>query len=399
MLELDHISRVYGPPVALLIRGLRSRYGMFLPADVEAPEALQIRDKSSLTSRIREHELSLADLRHPAIISALPATWWRNFQDHQAKVARRTLASVLEMGILSESLERAGFDVRFWKGPMLSMLLYGDLTTRPTRDIDLLTRPQELIPIRRLLLSLGYQDHQPLRESGIRCYMRSHREWGMYKTTTAGMTHHLELQQSPVMSWSLSYNAEEMVFSDRRLVCLGKFHLPVPDPETHLIMLSAHHGLADGWRQLRQVSDMAALLSLPDGKISADRLSVLADRFKISRTLKLGLALANSLTGVSVPAPFKTRTGQEERYLQLLIRRLLRHPVPRKSEESVAAIRWQWRMSDDAQARRVLITRHLRKWLAPGHEELLHADLPPSLSFLYTPLKAVRPFTRLLRLV
>jgi hypothetical protein len=397
MLELDHIAKVYGPAVALLIRGLRSRYGMFLPADVEAPEALHIRDAAVLTSRIREHELSLADLRHPAIISALPATWWRDFQDHHANLARRTLVRVGEMGMLSNVLERAGFEVRFWKGPMLSMLLYGDLTTRPTRDIDLLIRPQEIIPIRKLLLSLGYQDDQPLRESGIRYYMLTHREWGMHKTTTEGMTHHLELQQSPVMSWSLSHKAEEMAFSDRRLVCLGKFQLPVPDPETHLMMLSAHHGLADGWRQLRHVSDMAAFLSLLAGQINAERLCELSGRYSLSRTLKLGLALANSLTGVSVPAPFNTRTGQEERYLQQLTRRLLEHPIPPKSEESVAAIRWQWRMSDDAQARRILISGHIRKWLAPGYEELLHVDLPPSLSFLYTPLKVMRPFRRLFR--
>ena len=397
MLELDHISKVYGPAVALLIRGLRSRYGMVWPTDVEAPEALQMRDGASLISRIREHELSLSDLRHPAIISALPATWWQSFQDHHANLARRTLVRVGEMGMLSNVLERAGFEVRFWKGPMLSMLLYGDLTTRPTRDIDLLIRPQELIPIRRLLLSLEYQDDRPLRECGIRSYMRNHREWGMYKTTTDGITHHLELQQSPVMSWSLSHKAEEMAFSDRNLVNLGKFQLPVPDPETHLLMLSAHHGLADGWRQLRQVSDMAAFLSLPAGQINTERLCELSGRYGLSRTLKLGLALANSLAGVSVPTPLNRLTGREECYLQLLIQRLLRHPIPFKSEESTGAIRWQWRMSDDAHARRILVSRHIRKWLAPGYEELSPVDLPPSLSFLYTPLKAMRPFLRLFR--
>jgi hypothetical protein len=185
-----------------------------------------------------------------------------------------------------------------------------------------------------------------------------------------------------------------MAFSGRQRLHLGRSPLPIPELETHWLMLAAHHGYSEGWRQLRQVSDMAAFAMLPPGRIDVDRLLDLSERFGVKRTFTVGLGLAQHLTGVPVPSTFIRSINQEERLIRRFADRILRHPIPRKSEESMKAIRRQWLLADNGLARRSLLQGHLRKWLAPGYVELAHVRLPASLAFLYTPLKLIRPLTR-----
>lgn len=394
MIELDQIARNFGPNAALLIFVLRWRNGGIMPADERFLASLSDVDGDLLATQVQEHGLSPADLRHPIIISALPEAWCSRFLHYHHVISNMTMARVEEIQALNQSFEDAGIDVRFWKGPLLSLLLYGDLTTRPTRDIDILIRPEDLMPTRALLRSQGYVDIQPLKDSVIPLFMQTHREWVMRRTTGNRLVHHVELQWSPAMPWSMNPIANNMAFSDRQVVDLGRSPLPVPAPETHWLMLAAHHGYSEGWRQLRQVSDMAAFAMLPPGRINFDLLLELSDHYGLKRTFTVGLGLAQQLAGIPVPPTFIKSIHQEERLIRWFANRILRHSIPRKSEESMDAIRRQWLLADDTPARWSLLLGHLRKWLAPGYMELAHVRLPASLTFLYPPLKLLRPLTR-----
>ncbi len=394
MIELDKIARKFGANAALLIFGLRWRYGFIKPADEDYLASLSNVEGDRLLSLMFDHLLSPADVVHPAIRSAVPEAWWSRFLHHHHVISSTTMARVEEIQTLNRSFEDAGIDVRFWKGPLLSLLLNGDLTTRPTRDIDILIRPEDLMPVRALLRSQGYLDALHLRDSAIPLFMQTHREWVMRRITRNSLTHYVELQWSPAMPWSMSPPAQDMAFSGRQRLHLGRSPLPIPELETHWLMLAAHHGYSEGWRQLRQVSDMAAFAMLPPGRIDVDRLLDLSERFGVKRTFTVGLGLAQHLTGVPVPSTFIRSINQEERLIRRFADRILRHPIPRKSEESMKAIRRQWLLADNGLARRSLLQGHLRKWLAPGYVELAHVRLPASLAFLYTPLKLIRPLTR-----
>ncbi len=394
MIELAEIARNFGAHAALLIFGLRWRYGCTTTADERFLASLHDVDGDLLATRVHEHGLSPADVRHPVIISSLPDAWWSRFQRDHEVTSKSTLVRVGEMQALNGSFVAAGTDVRFWKGPLLSLLLYGDLTTRPTRDIDVLIRPDDLMPVRDILRSQGYVDELPLRDAAIPLFIQTHREWVMRRTTNERLLHYVELQCSPAMPWSMRRTARDMAFSGRHLVDLGRSLLPVAEPETHWLMLAAHHGYSEGWRQLRQVSDMAAFAKLPPGRINMDLLLEMSERYGLKRTFTVGLGLAQRLAGVAVPSTFIKFVNHEERLIRRFADKMLRHPIPHKSEESIEAIRRQWLLADNAQARWSLLRGHLRKWLAPGYIELAHVRLPASVAFLYPALKLLRPLTR-----
>jgi len=245
MIELDKIARKFGANPALLIFGLRWRYGFIKPADEDYLASLSNAEGDWLLTLMFDHGLSPADVMHPAIISAVPEAWWSRFLHHHHVISSTTMARVEEIQTLNRSFEDAGIDVRFWKGPLLSLLLNGDLTTRPTRDIDILISPEDLMPVRELLRSQGYLDALPLRDPAIPLFMQTHREWVMHRTTGNRLTHYVELQWSPAMPWSMSPPAQDMAFSGRQHLDLGRSPLPIPELETHWLMLAAHHGYSE----------------------------------------------------------------------------------------------------------------------------------------------------------
>jgi hypothetical protein len=139
---------------------------------------------------------------------------------------------------------------------------------------------------------------------------------------------------------------------------------------------------------------MAAFASLPEGRVDADRLLCLSELFGLKRVITIGLGLAQELTGVNVPSNFIPLVQQEQRMIQRLTARLLSHPMPSKSEESLDAMRLQWAMAENIPARVRLLSGHLRKWLLPGYFELANIRLSSPFWFLYTPLKLARPLIR-----
>jgi hypothetical protein len=394
MSDIEHIARTYGASSALMVACLRHRFSDVVLPDADCRALASLTSPDIFSSDNEAHQFAPAALFHPSITSSVPPVWLKQFQRLHQGIATRTLAGIVEIQALNDALEKAGFDVRFWKGPLLSYLLYGNLTTRPTRDFDIMVRPDELIPIRHLLLSLGYADEQPLRASVIPVYLRTHREWVMHRKAENGLKYYVELQLAPAMPWSISKQTAAMAFSSRNLVALGSSRIPVPDLETHWLMLAAHHGYSEGWRQLSQVSDMAAFASLPEGRVDADRLLRLSELFGLKRVITIGLGLAQELTGVNVPSNFIPLVQQEQRMIQRLTARLLSHPMPSKSEESLDAMRLQWAMAENIPARVRLLSGHLRKWLLPGYFELANIRLSSPFGFLYTPLKLARPLIR-----
>ena len=125
---------------------------------------------------------------------------------------------------------------------------------------------------------------------------------------------------------------------------------------------------------------MAAFAMLPPGRVNMDLLLELSERYGLKRTFTVGLGLAQRLAGVPVPSTFIKSVNQEERLIRRFADRMLRHPIPRKSEESMEAIRRQWLLTDNTPARWSLMRGHV--------------PLPSSLAFLYTPLKLLRPLPR-----
>ncbi|MFH1140642.1 MAG: nucleotidyltransferase family protein, partial [Chloroflexota bacterium] len=79
----------------------------------------------------------------------------------RVQVLHRNIALLLELKRVLGHLKTLGVDAMPIKGPVLAEVLYGDLSLRPTSDIDILVKPASLPVSRQALASLGYRNPDP----------------------------------------------------------------------------------------------------------------------------------------------------------------------------------------------------------------------------------------------
>lgn len=392
--SLQYIADHYGTEAALLVCGLRHISAGHAEAPKQVIPCEAVSSSADLLSRILEHDLPPSILGSRSLSDCLSTDSRCQFIDLHRGRALRALARSGEMASVSKKLKQEGFEVRFWKGSALSMLLYGDLTSRPTRDIDLLIKQEELMPIRECLLELGYKDVILLEDPIIPGYMSVHREWVMHRVITGGENVYIELQTSPVMGWSIPRASMEMAFRGLDQLDLGGVMLPIPDPGTHFLLVAAHHGFSEGWRQLRQVCDMVAFARLPVGVINWEEVLEIAQAMDLERPMIIGWGLARDLAGVRIPDAFRGRVEREIRLIAMAKSRLFRSPLPFKSELTWDSVIWQWRLASNLRSRTRLVLGNLKKRFSPGYDEFRAISLPPGMFGLYYLMKPFRLFLK-----
>jgi hypothetical protein len=219
---------------------------------------------------------------------------------------------------LSEFLGGAGIETLALKGPFLSLRLYGDVAIRPSRDIDLLIRPSELIRAREILTELGYNLIYPpyeLNSSQMRFYMRYFHHVSFY---------HAQKKVLLELHWSL--------FSMRRL-----FRVPLDDifsrssgvqyvgklvktlPDDVYIQYLCEHGAIHQWFRLLWLRDLAGLISVNPGSIELLLEALKKDRAE--RPLEQAILLSNCIFGAPLPAYL---AGGQTRPVRKLVDRAIR---------------------------------------------------------------------------
>jgi hypothetical protein len=319
-------------------------------------------------------------------------------QSLRASLARRAASNLMlfrEMGDFAALMQSHGFRVIFHKGLQLGELLFGDLTTRPTRDLDVLIRREDFLPIRAKLLEVGFEEvyHFPLRHAEY--YMGINREAVFRRRTPEGLMFHVELQWAPVLPLNdVPYNNDYFFRHAGKASLAGKT-LDTLDPQGHLLIILLHHGVTDLWRSLRHVSDLAFFLQVAGDRIDWADADRIATEWKFKKNASTGMALCRDLFGVPLPSEWKMQ--YDEKALVNTRHSLLSHPMLHKRMSDPAFLRRQFLLADDLRSRLDLSMAHLRKFVSPGLFELENLSLPGYMFPLYYFTKPFRFIFRMVR--
>lgn len=80
--------------------------------------------------------------------------------------AMQNLLNAAELLAVLQAFDQAGIPLLPFKGLVLGSAVYGDLTTRPAGDIDVLIHPSHMVPAAALLRARGYSLHTPTYNDG-----------------------------------------------------------------------------------------------------------------------------------------------------------------------------------------------------------------------------------------
>jgi hypothetical protein len=186
-------------------------------------------------------------------------------------------------------LDEAGIPALPLKGPVLAWMLWGDLSVRRCRDLDLLVPQDRIADAVLALAGLGYQAEP--RAGGLRREIHLEHEAGAFV---------LDLHWNVVFEeMPLPLDFAEL-WADRRRLRWKDTQLPVLGPEWLFVVTCLYLVKDYPWPELIYLSDLARLLVVsPD--LDWERVAAIAARTGTRRICAIGLALVEALPDAKIP--------------------------------------------------------------------------------------------------
>jgi hypothetical protein len=225
-------------------------------------------------------------------------------RDRLGRAARAALArSVMlteELLRVLAALRTSGVPALAYKGPALAHQIYGDVTLRTFRDLDVLVTRADFFRARAALEALGYRASPSLTAAQEEALMRSECDQALVHETSGALVELHWAVTPPHFSFPLE---TEALLARAVTVELAGVPVAAPGPED-LLLLLAMNGAKDLWTRLEPAALIAALLAR-----GLDCAPVLARArtLRAERMLALGLTLAAELFGVVPPELLRER--------------------------------------------------------------------------------------------
>jgi hypothetical protein len=202
-----------------------------------------------------------------------------------------------------EEFDRMAIEGILVKGPIVSLLAYGDPATRNYADLDLLVRHRQILAATQCMQRLGYEADVP--ENAI----EAGKIPGEYVFKRDGRPQLIELHTEPTFRYYPRPMRIEEMYSRRRMVKLDGRDIPALSIEDELL-LNCIHGGKHFWERLMWTADIALIVAR-NRELSWDRVFKAAEEVGAERMLCVGLLLAKQLLGANLPAEIQDHVSRD----------------------------------------------------------------------------------------
>lgn len=314
--------------------------------------------------------------------SLIPANVMEKLHHYYQTNTMKMLHLSREMNHICKSLTDSGIRTLLLKGPVLAIQLYGNLTHRTSKDLDILVHADDVEKAEEILVQLGYEMKDPYILNNWK--KKSHHLSFEHRKHRAQIEIHWRL--NPHFSRSYSFDKlwerrNDVTISNQTFYYLGN---------EDLLCYLTDHGARHGWFRLRWLMDIERLLPT----ISSGNIKIHFDQYGGQQYVGQAFILLSNLLLTKIPHDLELLTinSKSQRLAEMAlyyIKRIVQlNPVPEKS------VAWHYnRYLFMLMSTKQKIAYMLNK-LLPSTLDALMLPLPKSLHFLYVPL---RPFLWLLR--
>lgn len=303
------------------------------------------------------------------------------------RIAKRNLHLTNQLRELLDLFDDHGISAFPYKGPVLAEHLYGDVSRRQFRDLDLLVPREDVREAKTLLESRGYRPEHDLSPAQEAAMLRSGHHYALsHPRTEVQVELHWRLTPTSIRG---ALDLETLRASGDNVALAGR-PVPVPSPEVLLLVLAVH-GTKHRWKRLKWLCDVSALLHTReiDWHATLDRARALGHR----RAVLLAVVLANDLLDATLPAEIRTRARRDSTIedLATVVRTTLfdaSAEFPSEWDLVPFRVRAQERLSDRLQS-------YVYTFLLPGVTDFEAKGFPDALFalyYLYRPLRLIKQF-------
>jgi hypothetical protein len=313
----------------------------------------------------------------------VPAPAWNSLQAKAAAGAAHSRAITAELLRLVDCFNDEQCPVIAYKGPVLALLAYQDVTLRSFSDLDLLIPRDSMPRAAGLLTALGYRiDHRSARAAeAVHLHTEYHYVYRHPETCLAVELHGEAIPcyfSFPLTNEDLGLRLDPVLIDGRAVPSLSR---------EDLVILLAMHGTKHEWQCAEQVLSLAALVSHSPG-LRWDDLLQRAAALGAGRILLLGLNLSHSLFDCPLPESIFAAINRDPMVARLTAQVWdyflgIRHPATSAVQTALFQARSRERRSDRARYWALKI-------FAPNWEEVEWLPLPRPLMPLYWLLRPIR---------
>jgi hypothetical protein len=319
----------------------------------------------------------------------VPESVFGALEERESRNTRRVLGQITEAARMTRLLAGAGIRSMMIKGPVLAALAFDEVTARWSRDIDLLIDPQHVEEADRLIIAAGYRRFAP----DFNLTPNQHSAFLQMRCQFAYYSDRLDLILE--LHWRLTSNRtllpldEAGLWGRKNPIRLGGVDFQtLPDEELFLYLCV--HGGAHVWFRLKWLADVAALLHRVPVDV-LERTAARAHALRLERPFHQALLLAHFLLAAPV-WPQRLAAAKEDKTAWRLAAAACQALNWRQSPSEPAETLW-FNLWVSWQAFR--LKSELRYRWAEFQDQICSPEdwarlpLPPSLAFLYPPLRPI----------
>lgn len=377
-------ERMICPEKQLLVRCSRRR--LETPATQEIRRLLGLPlDWQLILTAAGEHGVAPLVFRSLSSLGAraAPAAPLTALKDRIRATSIRALIRAAELIRILDALLAAGVQAIPYKGPVLAAQAYGDLALREFEDLDLVLRQRDMAAADRVLTGVGYsREFPPIFAPGERSSLIP----GEYNYRDRERQLMVELHTERTLRHFPAPPDLDAHALRLAPVCLSGHDVLTFSPEDTLVFLCVH-GAKDFWQRLVWAADLAELID-SHPQIDWNRVYVSASAVRGRRILHLGLALADRLFQIPLPADIRAQIDADS--TAGLIAAQMQHSLLSRSPSpfgALAAFEYRRRMLPGALAG---LPYAVRLATAPAAEDWESMRLPRPLAPLYAALRPLR---------
>jgi hypothetical protein len=204
-----------------------------------------------------------------------------------------TLGMTAELFRILHDFSQAGIETVLVKGPLISLLAYGDPAIRSYVDLDLLVRDRDIQSATRRMLDLGF--HSQVPQTAI----RAGKIPGEYLFRKLGTKQIVEFHTEHTFRYYPKAMPIEALFARKRQIPLEGRDTPALSLEDEFV-LNCIHGAKHFWERLMWIADVASIIANRT-EMQWDKVRAASGEVGAQRMIRVAIRLAALVLGTKVP--------------------------------------------------------------------------------------------------
>ena len=222
------------------------------------------------------------------------------------------LNKVAELFKLTYLFETNGIRALPFKGPVLGVQLYDNLSMRQFSDLDIVIAQEDFFHAERILISSGYKKIQPQYELSKKQYKAFSRQSAHFIFLNPKGNVRVELHWKFFLEHTASVNFDDM-WQNREMVKIGGKNIPASPLDLMLIPLLVH-GAKHYWQRLFWLNDVFLILKDYTAR-DWERLIEKIQKLNIIRPALSSIILVNELFDVALPDKIRTMVAHDKKII------------------------------------------------------------------------------------